>query len=61
MQAINKRMIERKINGCQVTLSFLDEPVDSVMKCIKDILSNAYEERVQKELKELVDKMLPGE
>lgn len=46
-------VVQNKINGCHVTLLFVAEPAEDVADKIKAILSNAYEERVEKELMEL--------
>ena len=44
------RVIEKTINGCSVTLLFLDKPSPDVLGNIRSILSNVYGERLQKEL-----------
>lgn len=46
-------VVERRINGCLVRMSFVNEPVEGVMDKMKSILSNAYDERVQQDLMEL--------
>lgn len=54
MQPAELQMIEREVNGCHVTLSFSAKSVDGVIEKIQSILSNAYDERVQNDLSELV-------
>ena len=49
------RVIEKSINGCSVTLSFLRKPSPDVLENIQSILSNAYEERLQKDLQAIQD------
>ena len=46
-------VVQSKINGCHVMVLFVTEPAEDVSDKIKSILSNAYEERVEKELMEL--------
>ena len=56
--ALEKRsVIETHVNGCQVTLYFVSESVESVLEDVKAILSNAYDERVQKEIMELISRV----
>lgn len=55
MRPAELQRIEREVNGCHVTLSFSAKPVDGVIEKIQSILSNAYDERVQNDLSELVD------
>ncbi len=43
------------INGCQVMLYFVPQSVDGVIENIQSILSDAYNERVQKELKSIME------
>ena len=54
MRSAEQQMIEKEINGCQITLSFSAKPVDGVMEKIQSILSNAYDERVQNDLMGIV-------
>lgn len=54
MRPAELQMIEKEVNGCQITLSFSAKPVDGVIEKIQSILSNAYDERVQNDLTELV-------
>lgn len=54
MRPVELQMMEKEINGCQITLSFSAKPVDGVIEKIQSILSNAYDERVQNDLTELV-------
>lgn len=54
MRTAELQMIEKEVNGCQITLSFSAKPVDGVIEKIQSILSNAYDERVQNDLTELV-------
>ena len=54
MRPAELQMMEKEINGCQITLSFSAKPVDGVIEKIQSILSNAYDERVQNDLTELV-------
>ena len=53
MRPVELQMMEKEINGCQITLSFSAKPVDGVIEKIQSILSNAYDERVQNDLTEL--------
>ena len=53
MQDAEIPILERQINGCNVSVSFVDESVEGVMDKIKSILSSAYDERVQQDLMEL--------
>lgn len=46
--------LQREINGCRVVMHFLPRPSEGVMERMQSILSNAYEERVQNNLRELV-------
>lgn len=56
--ALEKRsVIETHVNGCPVTLYFVSESVESVLEDVKAILSNAYDERVQKEIMELISRV----
>ena len=47
-------VIEIEVNGCPVILHFASKAEDHVMENIQSVLSNAYDERIQKELKELI-------
>ena len=49
------RVIEKSINGCSVTLSFFFFLSPDVMENIQSILSNAYGERLQKDLQAIQD------
>lgn len=49
-------IMEKEINGCSVTLSFVVNPVEGVIEKVKSILSNAYDERVQNELIEITSR-----
>ena len=55
MQKNEQPTITKKINDCTVTLSFTDNPNPKAIDVVKSILSNAYNERVQNELKKLAD------
>ena len=46
--------MQMEINGCRVVMHFLPRPSEGVMERMQSILSNAYEERVQNNLRELV-------
>ncbi len=59
MQSAEQQVIEKEINGCQITLSFSAKPVNGVMEKIQSILSNAYDERVQNDLMDIVSLELP--
>ena len=48
-------MMETEKNGCRISLSFAEKPVDGVIERLQSILSNAYDERVQTDLMELVN------
>lgn len=54
MQPAERQMMEKEVNGCQITLSFSAKPVDGMIEKIQSILSNAYDERVQNDLTELI-------
>lgn len=56
MQTVMEPAMEEEISGCHVTLFFVEKPVEGVMERIQSILSNAYEERVQNDLKEIVSR-----
>ena len=47
-------VIEIEVNGCPVTVHFVSKCADGVIENVQAILSNAYDERIQKELKELI-------
>lgn len=49
------RTIEKTINDCFVTLSFLRKPSPDVVENIQSILTNAYGERLQKDLQAIQD------
>lgn len=53
MQCTDIPTLTEEINGCHVTLSFLPESREGVVEKVKSILSNAYDERVQKDLVKL--------
>lgn len=55
MQAVNTPEMKERVNGCPVSLHFPSKPVDGVMDAVRSILSNAYNERMQKELREFMD------
>lgn len=50
----NQSAIEKQVNGCLVILHFASRSVDGVLGNVQSILSNAYDERIQKEIKELI-------
>lgn len=54
MQSTEQQVIEKEINGCQITLSFSAKPVNGVMEKIQSILSKAYDERVQNDLMDII-------
>lgn len=54
MQIEKQSIIEIEANGCLVTLYFVPKSVDGVIEKVQSILSNAYDERIQKEIKELI-------
>ncbi|MCD8197933.1 MAG: hypothetical protein LUE24_12340 [Lachnospiraceae bacterium] len=45
-----ERKIRAEVNGCHVCLVFTEKPVEGVIDKVRAVLSNAYEERVQREL-----------
>lgn len=53
MQTTEPPVLETEINGCKVTLSFAEKPVEGVIDKVQSILSSAYDERVQNDLMEL--------
>lgn len=53
MQTAESPVIEKEISGCRVTLSFAEKPVEGVIENMQSILSSAYDERVQNDLKNL--------
>lgn len=55
LQEEKRSVLESKINGCQVMLHFVPQSIDGVIENVQSILSNAYDERVQKELKALIE------
>lgn len=46
-------VIKTEIDGCKVTLFFVEKPVEGVIETMQSILSNAYDERVQNDLIEI--------
>lgn len=61
MQEEKQTILESKINGCQVILYFAPQPTDEVIENVQSILSDAYNERIQKELKAAMgNKCLPS-
>ena len=54
MRPAEQQVIEKDVNGCQITLSFSASPVNGVIEKIQSILSNAYDERVQNDLTGIV-------
>ena len=54
MQSREQPVIEIEVNGCPVILHFASKAEDHVMENIQSVLYNAYDERIQKELKELI-------
>lgn len=54
MQPAERQMMEKEVNDCQITLFFSAKPVDGMIEKIQSILSNAYDERVQNDLTELI-------
>ena len=59
MQPAEQQVIEKEVNGCQITLSFSASPVNGVIEKIQSILSNAYDERVQNGLTGIVGAGVP--
>ncbi len=59
MQSAEQQRIEKEVNGCQIILSFSAKPVNGVIEKIQSILSNAYDERVQNDLTDIVGLKLP--
>ena len=59
MQPAEQQVIEKEVNGCQITLSFSASPVNGVIEKIQSILSNAYDERVQNVLTGIVGAGVP--
>ena len=59
MQPAEQQVIEKEVNGCQITLSFSASPVNGVIEKIQSILSNAYDERVQNDLTGIVGAGVP--
>lgn len=54
MQELEQSVMEAEFNGCLVTLFFVDKPIDGVIENVQSILSNAYEGRIEKEIKKLI-------
>lgn len=54
MQSAGQQVIEKEVNGCQITLSFSAKPVNGVVEKIQSILSKAYDERVENDLMDIV-------
>ena len=59
MRLAEQQVIEKEVNGCQITLSFSASPVNGVIEKVQSILSNAYDERVQNDLTGIVNSKLP--
>lgn len=59
MRPAEQQVIEKEVNGCQITLSFSASPVNGVIEKIQSILSNAYDERVQNDLMGIVGAGVP--
>ncbi|GFI11579.1 hypothetical protein IMSAGC007_04056 [Lachnospiraceae bacterium] len=59
MRPAEQQVIEKDVNGCQITLSFSASPVNGVIEKIQSILSNAYDERVQNDLTGIVSAGVP--
>ena len=59
MRPAEQQVIEKEVNGCQITLSFSASPVNGVIEKIQSILSNAYDERVQNDLTGIVGAGVP--
>ena len=55
MQAEIQPMMKMNVNGCSVTLAFVERPKDGVIENIQSILSKAYDERVENDLKKIVE------
>ena len=55
MQTADYPVMEMERNGCRISLLFAEKPVDGVIEKLQSILSNAYDERVQTDLMELVN------
>ena len=56
MQDVGGFVLVKEINGCSVTLSFAEMPVEGVMEKIQSVLSYAYGERVQQDLIEITSR-----
>lgn len=54
MQTDKQPIVEIEVNGCPVTLHFVSKSIDGVLESVQSILANAYDERIQKEIKELI-------
>lgn len=52
MKTTEQSMVNTEIRGCSITIYFALNSADRVIENIQSILSNAYDERIQKELKE---------
>ena len=59
MRPAEQQVIEKEVNGCQITMSFSASPVNGVIEKIQSILSNAYDERVQNDLTGIVGAGVP--
>lgn len=46
-------VMERQMGGCDVKIFFSPNLVDGVIERVQSILSHAYDERVQNDLKEI--------
>ncbi len=50
MESRMETEIRVEVNGCHVCLVFAEKPMEGVIDKVRAVLSDAYEERVQKEL-----------
>lgn len=54
MQELKKSVMEIEVNDCPVTLYFASKSVEGVIENLQSILSSAYDERIQRELKKFI-------
>lgn len=59
MQELKKSVLEIEVNDCPVTLYFASKSMEGVIKNLQSILSSAYDERIQRELKKLIGERAP--
>lgn len=60
MQELKKSVMEIEVNDCSVTLYFASKSMEEVIENLQSILSSAYDERIQKELKKLIGERVSG-